>query len=41
MIETLGYVLSAILLVLSPMVGGGILYVIGKDFIKRNIRKPD
>lgn len=41
MIEALGAVLSAILLVLLSMVGGGILYVIVKDFVKRNIRKTD
>lgn len=40
-IEPLGYVLAAILLVLSPLTVGGILYVLGKDFIKRNIGKPD
>jgi hypothetical protein len=41
MIEALGAVLSALLLVPLSMVGGGILYVIVKDLVKRNIRKPD
>lgn len=41
MTEALGAILAALLLFLASMIGGGILCIIGKDFIKRNIRKRD
>ena len=41
MIETLSAVVSGIVLVLLSMVGGGIIYVLVKDYVKRDLRNKE
>jgi len=41
MTETVSAVVSGIVLVLLPMVGGGIIYVVAKDYVKRNLRNKE
>jgi uncharacterized membrane-anchored protein len=41
MTETLSAVVSGIVLVLLSMVGGGITYVVAKDYVKRNLRNKE
>ncbi len=41
MTETLSAVVSGIVLVLLSMVGGGIIYIVAKDYVKRNLRKKE
>lgn len=41
MTETLSAVISGIVLVLLSMVGGGIIYIVAKDYVKRNLRKKE
>ena len=41
MIETLSAVVAGIVLVLLSMVGGGIIYVLVKDYVKRDLRNKE
>ena len=41
MTEAASAIISGIALVLFSMIGGGIAYVLAKDFVKRNLRKRD
>ncbi|MEK6752734.1 MAG: hypothetical protein AABZ00_10755 [Chloroflexota bacterium] len=41
MINALGAVVSGLMLVLASMFAGGIIYVVVKDAIKRNIDRQD
>jgi hypothetical protein len=41
MVETLGAVVSGIVLVVLSMVGGGIIYLVAKDYVKRNLRNKE
>lgn len=41
MIETVSAVVSGLGLVVLPMVAGGILYVVGKDYVKRSLRNKE
>ena len=41
MINTLGAIISGLMLVLASMFAGGIIYVVLRDAIKRNIHRKD
>ena len=41
MLDTLSALLSGILLVFLSMLGGGIVYFLLRDFVKRHIRNKD
>ena len=41
MTETVSAVVSGICLVLLSMVGGGIIYVLAKDYVNRNLRNKE
>jgi hypothetical protein len=41
MTETVSAVVSGIGLVVLSMVGGGIIYVLAKDFVNRNLRNKE
>ncbi len=41
MTEAFSAVVSGIVLVLLSMVGGGILYVVARDYVKRNLQNKD
>ncbi len=41
MVESVGAIISGILLVLASMIAGGIIYVVARDAIKRSIGRND
>ena len=41
MINTLGAIISGLVLVLASMFAGGIIYVVVRDAVKRNINRQD
>lgn len=41
MIETVSAVVSGLVLVVLSMVGGGIIYLVAKDYVKRNLRNKE
>jgi len=41
MINTLGAIVSGLVLVLASMFAGGIIYVVVRDAVKRNIDRQD
>lgn len=41
MINTLGAIISGLVLVLASMFSGGIIYVVVRDAVKRNIDRQD
>ena len=41
MVNPLGAIFAGIVLVLGSMVAGGVIYVVARDIIKRNIRQRD
>jgi hypothetical protein len=41
MVDSLGAIAAGIVLVLGSMVAGGVIYVVIRDAVKRNIRQRD